>query len=98
MRKNGNLGRTSLKRRRQNEDSMRDYDQLPPELRAWLAQAVLPWRPRSVRRAFDRVMARTQDTAEALAELSRLQDRRLAQDAPAVWGADHPEAEGKARA
>ena len=41
----GNRGRTSLKLKRRSEDPMRDYDRLPPELRAWLAEAVLPWRP-----------------------------------------------------
>ena len=39
----GNRGKTSLKLKRRNADSMRDFDRLPPELRAWLAGAVLPW-------------------------------------------------------
>lgn len=86
----GNRGQTSLKRKRRTEDPMRDFDRLPPELRAWLAEAVLPWRPRSVRRAFERAVARTRDRARALAELDRLQDRLVARDAPRVWGRDHP--------
>ena len=69
---------------------MREYDRLPAELRAWLATAVLPWRPRSVRRAFDRAIARTQDKTLALQELDRMQDRLVAKDARKVWGQDHP--------
>ncbi len=88
----GNRGRTSLKLKRRSEDPMRDYDRLPPELRAWLAEAVLPWRPRSVRRAFERAVARTRDRAGALEELDRLQDRLVAKDARAVWGEAHPHA------
>ena len=76
-----NRGATSLKRKRRSEDPMREFDGLPVELRAWLASAVLPWRPRSVRRAFDRVFARTRDKARALEELDRLQERLVAKDA-----------------
>ncbi|MEM6679272.1 MAG: DUF6525 family protein [Pseudomonadota bacterium] len=69
---------------------MRDFDLLPAELRAWLAGAVLPWRPRSVRRSFERALARTGDRRLALAELDRLQQRLIARDARQIWGADHP--------
>ena len=59
---------------------MTEYDRLPADLRAWLAQAALPWSPRSVARAFGRALARGRgDRAAALAELDRLQERRLAQ-------------------
>ncbi len=71
---------------------MREFDRLPPELRAWLAAAILPWRPRSVRRAFEKAVARTQDKASALRELDRLQERLVAKDAGKVWGQDHPDA------
>jgi hypothetical protein len=73
-----NRGETSLKRRRRNEDPMQEFDRLPAELRAWLANAVLPWRPRSVRSAFAKAVARTQDKASALRELDRLQARLVA--------------------
>jgi len=86
----GNRGKTSLKLKRRNEDPMREFDRLPPELRAWLAAAVLPWRPRSVRRAFERAVARTRDRVRALEELDRLQDRLVAKDARAVWGQEYP--------
>ncbi|ESQ13776.1 MAG: hypothetical protein JKP98_25945 [Rhodobacteraceae bacterium] len=88
-----NRGETSLKRRRRNEDPMQEFDRLPAELRAWLANAVLPWRPRSVRSAFAKAVARTQDKASALRELDRLQARLVARDARQVWGTDHPCAE-----
>ncbi|MEM9523358.1 MAG: DUF6525 family protein [Pseudomonadota bacterium] len=85
-----NRGKTSLKLKRRNEDPMREFDRLPSELRAWLASAMLPWRPRSVRREFDRAIARTQDRARALEALDRLQERLIAKDACRIWGRDHP--------
>ena len=85
-----NRGNTTLKLKQRNEDPMRDFDRLPAELRAWLASAVLPWRPRSVRRAFDRAIARTKDKSRAIEELDRLQHRLVAKDARKVWGQGHP--------
>ncbi|MDJ1006371.1 MAG: DUF6525 family protein [Paracoccaceae bacterium] len=93
----GNRGKTSLKLKRRNEDPMREYDRLPEELRRWLATAALPWRPRSVRRAFDKAVARTQDQTSALKELDILQARIVARDAGVVWGADHPDADRATR-
>ena len=77
-----NLGKTRLKQRRRSEDPMREFDRLPPELRQWLANAALPWRPRSVRRVFEKSLSRTGDPARALAELDSLQQARLQQDRP----------------
>lgn len=85
-----NRGQTSLRRRRRSTDPMADFDRLPGELRAWLAAAILPWGPKSVRRAFDRAVARMQSTKLALQELDRLQMRLVARDADRVWGPDHP--------
>lgn len=87
-----NRGRTSLKCKRRSADPMRDYDRLPAELRGWLASAVLPWRPQSVRRAYDRAVARTQNPALALRELDRLQAQLVARDAGKIWGMAHPAA------
>ncbi len=75
-----NLGQTRLRKRRRTEDPMREFDRLPPILRAWLADAVLPWRPRSVRRAFNRALESSDNPQDALAELERLQSLRLAED------------------
>ena len=69
---------------------MHEFDRLPAELREWLATAILPWRPQSVRRAFHRAFQRTLDKTEALAELDRMQERLIAKDARAVWGQGHP--------
>jgi len=90
----GNRGNTSLKLKRRNEDPMREYDRLPAELRAWLATAALPWRPRSVRRAFDKALAETGDRAFALSRLNAMQERIVARDAATVWGPDHPAVHG----
>lgn len=73
---------------------MREFDRLPAELRTWLAAAVLPWRPRSVRRAYERALALTGDSAHALKALDRLQARLVAKDANVIWGGDHPVAAG----
>lgn len=87
-----NRGYTSLKRRRRSVDGMRDYDRLPAPLRIWLASAILPWRPRSVQRTYDRALARTRDAAEAMKELDRIEARLIAKDARQIWGESHPNA------
>lgn len=91
----GDRGKTSLKLKRRNEDPMREYDRLPAELRAWLAAAVLPWRPCSMRRAFDKALAGTGDRGFALSRLTALQGRLVARDAATVWGPDHPAVKGE---
>ncbi|KIC51975.1 DUF6525 family protein [Tateyamaria sp. ANG-S1] len=75
-----NLGQTRLRKRRRAQDPMRDYDRLPPMLRAWLANAALPWRPQSVQTVYARALSRTGDPEAALQELDRLQARQLARD------------------
>ncbi|MCK0152009.1 DUF6525 family protein [Marivita sp. S6314] len=72
---------------------MTEYDKLPKDLRAWLSSAVLPWRARSVRRAFDRALRKTGDRALALRELDRLQAALVRKDARRVWGGLHPHAQ-----
>ncbi|MEM7188542.1 MAG: DUF6525 family protein [Pseudomonadota bacterium] len=89
-----NQGKTSLKRRRRQTEPMGDYDRLPPELRAWLAAAILPWSPRSVRRAYQSALRRTRCPRLALGELDRIQQRSVQRDVRSVWGAEHPMAEG----
>ena len=87
-----NRGATSLRVRHRREDPMREFDRLPAELRAWLSEAALPWRPRSVRKAFDKAVARTRNTDRALAELTELEQRLIAKDARQIWGGAHPDA------
>ncbi len=75
-----NLGQTKLRRRRRNENPMQEFDRLPPILRSWVSQAALPWRPRSVLRAYNAALARTGDQSRALDELRRLESVQLAKD------------------
>lgn len=70
---------------------MRDFDQLPVPLRRWVAQAVLPWSAKSVRRAYDRAYAQTGDAALALAELDRLQSVLVKKDASRIWSDQQPQ-------
>ena len=90
----GNLGQTRIRRKRRTGDPMRDYDHLPPELRAWLASALLPWGPRSARRAFDRALSATGSIQQALAALDRIERRQVARDTRQTWGDAHPFAAG----
>ena len=76
-----NLGHTKLKKRRRRENPMQEYDRLPPLLRSWVSQAAMPWRPRSVRRAYDKALAETGDAARALQELNRLEALQLSKEA-----------------
>ncbi len=71
---------------------MTDYDRLPPELRAWVANALLPWRAVTVKRAYDRALSRVGHPDLALGELDRVQRSLVAKDAGRIWGADHPDA------
>lgn len=85
-----NRGLTSLKCRRQRGNPMHAYDRLPPDLRAWLSNAMLPWRAGSVERAFSKALARTGNRSQALRELDRLQRDMVAKDAARIWGGTHP--------
>ena len=71
---------------------MQEFDRLPKDLRAWLAAADLPWRPKSVRRSFERALVRTGDRGKALEDLDRLQSKLIAKDARVIWGPEHPNA------
>lgn len=75
-----NLGETRLRKRRCKEDPMREYDKLPPVLRSWVANAALPWRPRSVLRAYERALSASGNPTTALNELERLQSKQIAKD------------------
>ena len=90
MKINNNLGRTSLKRKRRNENPLLDYDRLPRALRAWVANAELPWRPRSVLKAYERAFSKTGDRNKALNELNCIQNRLVSKDAIMIWGKNHP--------
>jgi hypothetical protein len=72
-----NLGETKLRKRRRNSSSMVEFDQMPRILRNWLNEAALPWRPKSVHRAYKKAFLRTGDPALALIDLDRVQQLRL---------------------
>ena len=69
---------------------MREFDRLPPALRAWLARACLPWGPRSVLRAYRRALGQSGDAGRALQALDAIEARLIARDAARVWGDAHP--------
>ena len=66
------------------------FDRLPPELRAWLHEAALPWSAQSALRLWRRALAGTGDLAAARARLDAAEARLLTRDAPGVWGAGYP--------
>jgi len=76
----GNRGQTNLKLKRRAEDPMRAYDALPPQLRRWMAQAVLPWSPASCRRIWLRARAKGEPIEAVLARLDRAQAKTLSND------------------
>ncbi|MCY3995811.1 MAG: DUF6525 family protein [Rhodobacter sp.] len=76
----GNIGETSLRRRRRPGDPMAAFDGLPPPLRQWLSQAALPWSPASARRIWSKSLARGLTQEETLVLLSRAEARTLARD------------------
>jgi hypothetical protein len=90
MKTNSNLGSTNLKLKRRNENPILDYDRLPKELRKWIANAELPWRPKSVLKAYERAFSKTGDRNEAMNELNNIQHRLVAKDANVIWGKNYP--------
>ena len=85
-----NKGRTTLKRKKRAGNPMTEYDQLPPILRQWVADGMLPWRAKSVQNAYHKALLRTGDESEAIKELNALQMTLVAKDAARIWGDDHP--------
>jgi hypothetical protein len=93
---------TDLRLAKARRDNMADYDALPAPLRAWLAEARMPWSPMSARRAWRRALWRSLGRTErALAEMDRLEDARIAQDgltrARAAEGLAPPEVSPRGR-
>ncbi|MEL7013006.1 MAG: DUF6525 family protein [Pseudomonadota bacterium] len=75
-----NLGSCSLRRRQRRADPFQVYDGLPLPLRRWLAEAALPWSPASARRIWSRAMAQGLSQDDALASLTRAEEKTLARD------------------
>ena len=59
---------------------MRDFDRLPKLLRDWLNGAALPWRPKSVYRAYNKALRQTGNSKLALKKLEKLQQQKLSVD------------------
>jgi hypothetical protein len=68
---------------------MVEFDRLPPDLRAWLAQAALPWSVPSVRKLWSQARRRHGQHG-ALAYLSEVEARALARDAQNIWNGAPP--------
>lgn len=77
MRRGGNLGATPLRTKQRATDPMRVYDGLPPELRAWIADAALPWSPLSCLRLWRRALREEGCARAARARLDRAEAARL---------------------
>ena len=77
MRQN-NLSTTLHRRRRSNP--MQAYDALPHPLRAWIAQAALPWSPSSCRRIWQKARAKSDSVEATLARLDRAGQITLSRD------------------
>ena len=76
----GNLGSTTLRKRRRAVDPMGTYDCLPPPLRQWLAGAALPWSPKSCKRIWDKARQKGQSPEDAITMLAAAEQKTLARD------------------
>jgi len=80
MKRGGNLGTTRISVRRRASDPMRAYDALPPDLRAWVADAARPWSPVSCLRLWRKLLAEEGCPARARSRLDRIEAATLARD------------------
>lgn len=80
MTMNRNLSTKLKKRRRPQADPMAAYDRLPPEARAWAAQAVLPWSAQSVRKIWSRALQETGCKISALSRLDAAEQATLSKE------------------
>ena len=71
---------TTLRRRRRPVDPMQAYDALPRPLRAWMAQAALPWSPASCHRIWAKARAKGGSPDDILARLTRAEQMNLSRD------------------
>ena len=76
----GNLGSTTLKKRRRAADPMMAYDVLPQPLRSWLAEAALPWSPKSCKRIWDKAQSNGLRVNHTIVLLTEAERKTLCQD------------------
>ena len=84
MPRSRNLGSTRLPLRRRKEDPMAAYDRLPPELRAWLREAKLPWSANSCRTIWVKARKAGLSPEEALSRLDRVEQKTLERSGSAL--------------
>ena len=75
----GNLGSTALKRRRRATNPMMTYDTLPQPLRGWLAEAALPWSPKSCKRIWDKARTNGLSIDDTIVVLNKVERKTLSQ-------------------
>ena len=80
-----NLGATTLKKQRRAADSMMTYDLLPEPLRSWLAEAALPWSPKSCKRIWDKARTNGLSVNDTIVVLTEVERKNLSQDKHYVW-------------
>ena len=76
----GNLGATTLRRRRRAVEPMHTFDALPRPLRQWLADAALPWSPVSCKRIWEKARKEGLSNDDAIGRLVRAEQKTLARD------------------
>ncbi|MFT5346952.1 MAG: hypothetical protein ACI95S_002705 [Dinoroseobacter sp.] len=81
---NGNLGSTALKRRCRAADPMMTYDRLPQPLRSWLAEAALPWSPKSCKRIWEKARSNGLSIDDAIVVLTEAERKTLSRDKHSV--------------
>ena len=74
------MGESALRRKRRGGDPMAAFDGLPPPLRQWLSQAILPWSPTSARRIWLKSRAKGLSPEETLRALSLAEEKTLMRD------------------
>ncbi|MDO6726964.1 DUF6525 family protein [Cognatishimia sp. 1_MG-2023] len=81
---------TSLRRKRRAKNPMSEFDNLPVELRSWIATAQLPWSPHSVARLWKSALKKKDGNVHAaLCYLSDCEARQIQKDAPTIWGTSY---------
>lgn len=93
-RRGRNLGGPGLRRRRRG-DPMAAYDAAPAPLRAWMAQAALPWSPASCLAIWRRARAAGEGVPAALARLDRAERAALDRAAQHARKQDAPPHRGE---
>ena len=73
----GNRGATGLPLKRRTGNPMTEFDRLPPELRAWMCQATLPWSPHSCLKIWEQSRAKGEEVSQIILRLNRAEQRTL---------------------